>query len=250
MTDRKSYDVAVIGAGTFGAWTAYYLAKSGASVALLDAYGPANSRASSGGESRIIRMGYGADDIYTRWSLRALPRWKEMFAQAGRPELFQPTGVLWIAHAKYPYAMDTLTALQNNKIPHERLSLIGPAQALPANRVRRRRLGHPRTRKRRPDGPSRRTNRRREVPENRRAISRRLRPRAFRRRPRRFHHDQPRRKYFRRRLRLRLRPLAGEAFPRPSWPAHLRLASGNYLFRRAARAKFNFARKPCPPGSI
>ena len=125
MTDRKSYDVAVIGAGTFGAWTAYYLAKSGASVALLDAYGPANSRASSGGESRIIRMGYGADEIYTRWSLRALPRWKEIFAAAGRPELFQPTGVLWIAHDKYPYAMDTLTALQNHKVPHERLSLMG-----------------------------------------------------------------------------------------------------------------------------
>ena len=125
MTERKSYDVAVIGAGVFGAWIAYYLAKSGASVALLDSYGPANSRGSSGGESRIIRMGYGADDIYTRWSLRALPRWKEIFTDAGRPELFQRTGVLWIAHDKYPYAMDTLTALQNHNIPHERLSLMG-----------------------------------------------------------------------------------------------------------------------------
>ena len=125
MTDRKSYDVAVIGSGVFGAWTAYCLAKSGASVVLLESYGPANSRASSGGESRIIRMGYGADEIYTRWSLRALPRWKEIFAQAGRPELFQPTGVLWIAHDQYPYAMDTLTALQNHSIPHERLSLLG-----------------------------------------------------------------------------------------------------------------------------
>ena len=125
MTNRKSYDVAVIGAGVFGAWIAYCLAKSGASVALLDAYGPANSRASSGGESRIIRMGYGADEIYTRWSLRALPRWKDIFAQAGRPELFQPTGVLWIAHDEFPYAMDTLAALQNHNIPHERLSLLG-----------------------------------------------------------------------------------------------------------------------------
>src|SRR5437879_1614351 len=53
----KTYDVAVIGAGVFGAWTAYHLERSGKKVALLDAYGPANSRASSGGESRIIRMG-------------------------------------------------------------------------------------------------------------------------------------------------------------------------------------------------
>jgi sarcosine oxidase len=125
MTKPKSHDVAVIGAGVFGAWTAYYLRKSGATVTLVDAYGPANSRASSGGESRIIRMGYGSDEIYTRWSLLALPRWKELFAEAGRPELFQPTGVLWIAHDKYQYALDTLAALQEHKVPHQRFSLMG-----------------------------------------------------------------------------------------------------------------------------
>ncbi|MGB8835886.1 MAG: FAD-dependent oxidoreductase, partial [Candidatus Acidiferrales bacterium] len=125
MSSPHSPDVAVIGSGVFGAWTAYILQKSGSTVALLDAYGPANSRASSGGESRIIRMGYGPDDIYTRWSLRALPLWKQIFTEAHRPELFQKTGVLWIAHDQYQYAKDTLTALQNHKIPHERLSLLG-----------------------------------------------------------------------------------------------------------------------------
>ncbi|MGC1593948.1 MAG: FAD-dependent oxidoreductase, partial [Candidatus Acidiferrales bacterium] len=118
-------DIAVIGSGVFGAWTSYFLQKSGAQVALFDAYGPANSRASSGGESRIIRMGYGSDDIYTHWSLRALPLWKQIFAEASRPELFQQTGVLWIAHDKYQYALDTLAALQDHKVPHERLSLLG-----------------------------------------------------------------------------------------------------------------------------
>jgi sarcosine oxidase len=125
MPNHHSHDVAVIGSGVFGAWTAYFLRKSGVSVLLLDAYGPANARASSGGESRIIRMGYGADEIYTRWSLRALPLWKAIFAEADRPELFQQTGVLWIAHEKYQYALDTLAALQEHKIPHERLSLLG-----------------------------------------------------------------------------------------------------------------------------
>jgi sarcosine oxidase len=117
-----SYDVAVIGAGVFGAWSAYFLRKSGASVILLDSYGPGNSRSSSGGESRIIRMGYGADEIYTRWSMRALPRWKELFAEAGRPELFQKTGVLWIAPQKYQYAIDSLASLEKNKIPWQKLS--------------------------------------------------------------------------------------------------------------------------------
>src|SRR5437588_2205067 len=79
MATGKTRDVAVIGAGVFGAWTAYQLAQRGKRVVLLDAYGPSNSRASSGGESRIIRMGYGSDEVYTRWAMRALPLWKELF---------------------------------------------------------------------------------------------------------------------------------------------------------------------------
>ena len=92
----KTYDVAVIGAGVFGAWTAWYLARRTSQVALIEAVGPAHTRASSGGETRIIRMGYGADELYTRWSLRSLAQWKELFA--GRnDQLFHQTGVLWMA---------------------------------------------------------------------------------------------------------------------------------------------------------
>jgi monomeric sarcosine oxidase len=120
----KSYDVAVIGAGVFGSWIAYSLSKAGAGVLLLDAYGPAHARASSGGESRIIRMGYGPDEIYTRWSMRALPLWQELFAEAGRPELFQPTGVLWVAdqHERERYASETIATLAKLRVPHEELT--------------------------------------------------------------------------------------------------------------------------------
>src|SRR5271170_8046986 len=121
MSER--YDVAVVGAGVFGAWVAWCLVGRRQRVLLVDAYGPGNARSSSGGESRIIRMGYGADEIYTRWSLRALPLWKQLFAQAGRPELFQPTGVLWIAHEKYQYALDTAATLTKLQVPFEKLSL-------------------------------------------------------------------------------------------------------------------------------
>jgi glycine/D-amino acid oxidase-like deaminating enzyme len=76
-----TYDVAVIGAGVFGAWTAYQLRLKGASVLLLDAYGPGNSRASSGGESRMIRLGYGPDEIYSRSSQRSMVLWQELFAK-------------------------------------------------------------------------------------------------------------------------------------------------------------------------
>jgi monomeric sarcosine oxidase len=95
---KKTFDFAIIGAGIFGAWTARYLRRSGASVVLLDAYGAGNSRSSSGGETRILRAGYGADELYTRWALRSFPVWREFFAEAGR-DLFQPTGVMWVSDA-------------------------------------------------------------------------------------------------------------------------------------------------------
>jgi hypothetical protein len=56
----------VVGAGVFGAWTAWNLLRKGERVLLLDAWGPAHARASSGGESRITRTAYGADEIYTK----------------------------------------------------------------------------------------------------------------------------------------------------------------------------------------
>ena len=102
----ESYDAVVIGAGVFGAWTAHRLQRTGRSVALLDIYGAGNSRSSSGGESRILRMGYGREEIYTRWSLASLRLWIELFDQVNQPELFQKTGVLWT-----PAADDASTAV-------------------------------------------------------------------------------------------------------------------------------------------
>ena len=47
--------IIVVGAGVFGAWTAEHLRRAGHKVELLDAWGPAHARASSGGESRMTR---------------------------------------------------------------------------------------------------------------------------------------------------------------------------------------------------
>jgi monomeric sarcosine oxidase len=113
--------VIVVGAGCFGAWTAYHLARSGYDVTLLDAYGPGNSRASSGGETRVIRMGYGAQEIYTRWSWRSLELWKGFFERVD-PTLFRETGVLWMAREQDPLTTSTLATLERVGVPHERLS--------------------------------------------------------------------------------------------------------------------------------
>ena len=62
--------VVVIGAGVFGTWTAHHLHSAGHRVTILEAYAPGHSRSSSGDESRIIRCGYGPDELYSRFALR------------------------------------------------------------------------------------------------------------------------------------------------------------------------------------
>jgi len=117
----STFDVAVIGAGVFGAWTALKLQHAGLRVALVDAHGAGNSRASSGGESRIMRMGYGADEIYTRSAIESFVDWQEFIAQTGRP-LFHRTGVLWLAHQDDQYLIDTKETLARVGVNFEELS--------------------------------------------------------------------------------------------------------------------------------
>jgi len=93
---RRPWDTVVVGAGVFGAWTAKRLQEAGQSVHLLDAWGPAHSRASSGGESRMIRAGYGADEIYTRMAWDSLPEWRALSERSGLP-VFHETGILFFA---------------------------------------------------------------------------------------------------------------------------------------------------------
>ncbi len=121
MTRDHTFDIAVVGAGVFGAWTAYHLRRAGAEVLLVDAYGPGNSRASSGGESRIIRMGYGPEAIYTRMAQRSFTMWRELFDHVNKPQLFQSTGVLWLAKENDSYCEATLNTFRQNKVKFEKL---------------------------------------------------------------------------------------------------------------------------------
>jgi len=117
----RSSDVVVVGAGTFGAWTAWHLRRAGHTVTLVDAFGAGNSRASSGGESRIIRMGYGDRTLYSRWALESLPQWKDLLADAGRPDLFRETGVLWLGHHDDPHVDVTARTLDRLGVVTESL---------------------------------------------------------------------------------------------------------------------------------
>ena len=74
----RTPDTLVVGAGVFGAWTAEMLRRTGRKVELVDAWGPAHARASSGGESRLTRAGYGTSRHYSEMAADSLEEWKRL----------------------------------------------------------------------------------------------------------------------------------------------------------------------------
>ena len=113
--------IAVIGAGAFGGWTALYLLRGGARVTLLDAWGPGNSRASSGGETRVLRGAYGPDQPYTNLAARAMHLWKEHEGRWKR-KFFFPIGVLWMVEGAGEFERGSLPLLKDAGIPFQELS--------------------------------------------------------------------------------------------------------------------------------
>lgn len=96
---KSKPNIVVVGAGAFGGWTALHLLERGARVTLLDAWGPGNSRASSGGETRVMRGTYGPDQPYTHLAARALELWGN-YERRWKRQLLHRTGVLWMASGR------------------------------------------------------------------------------------------------------------------------------------------------------
>ncbi len=122
--------VAVVGAGAFGGWTALHLLRRGARVVLLDAWGPGNARASSGGESRIIRATYGPDSVYVEMVARALQLWRES-QQRWERKLYHQTGMLWMVGPDDEYEKASLPLLRQAGLVFESLSTTEAAKRYP-----------------------------------------------------------------------------------------------------------------------
>ncbi len=122
QNERKH--IAVVGAGAFGGWTALHLLRAGARVTLLDAWGPGNSRASSGGETRIIRGSY-LDRIYVQLTARSLALWKENQTRWAR-RIFHQSGVMRFGAAGSAFPKVVPPLLREAGIAFEELT---PAQA-------------------------------------------------------------------------------------------------------------------------
>jgi sarcosine oxidase len=123
-------DVIVVGAGVFGAWTAWHLLKLGRKVLLLDAWGPAHARASSGGESRMTRTVYGRDEIYTRFAWESLEDWRWLSTRSGLP-IFHPAGVLFFFEREEPYVTQSIEVHRRAGIALEVLQRAALMQRFP-----------------------------------------------------------------------------------------------------------------------
>ena len=114
--------IAVIGAGAFGGWTALHLLECGVRVTLLDAWGPGNSRASSGGETRVMRGAYGPNQPYTEIAARALKLWAK-YERRWKRQFLHRTGVLWMASgADDSFERGSIESLRSTKIKFQELS--------------------------------------------------------------------------------------------------------------------------------
>ena len=122
--------IAVIGAGAFGGWTALHLLRQGARVVLIDAWGAGNSRASSGGETRVIRAIYGPDVVYVRMAARALHLWRENEAR-WKQKLYHQTGALWMVKARDTYVQSSLPFLREYGLACEELTPLAAGKKYP-----------------------------------------------------------------------------------------------------------------------
>ena len=125
--------VAVVGAGAFGGWTALQLLRKGARVTLVDAWGPGNSRASSGGETRVIRAVYGRSEIYVKWSARSLKLWREN-QERWKRKIYFPIGALWLVQENDEYETPSLPLLDAEGLKYEKMTTDEAARQYPQMR--------------------------------------------------------------------------------------------------------------------
>ncbi len=121
--------IVVIGAGIWGASTALELCKRGERVTLVDAYGPGNSRATSGDETRGIRSSYGdrttSGDLWTAWARRAITHWREFDAEHAKDfgtRFFMTTGDVIMRTRDEPFLTKTREFWTQQKVQFEQFN--------------------------------------------------------------------------------------------------------------------------------
>ncbi len=126
----RNYDVIVLGVGSMGSATCYFLAKQGYKVLGLEQFDIPHDQGSHSGQSRIIRKAYFEHPDYVPLLKRAYENWKEIEAATGS-QIYFPTGLLYAGKpddilirgvresaTKYKLKVDSLTHAElNDRFP-------------------------------------------------------------------------------------------------------------------------------------
>ncbi|MBA2282262.1 MAG: FAD-dependent oxidoreductase, partial [Acidimicrobiia bacterium] len=124
-------DAVVVGAGAVGASTAWWLARRGRHVVVVEQFDRGHARGSSHGATRIFRFAY-PDPTYVRLAQAALPLWRELEAEAGRT-LLEVTGA--VDHGDLAAIEATAEALRACGARHEVLTPAAAAERWPHMRT-------------------------------------------------------------------------------------------------------------------
>jgi sarcosine oxidase len=114
--------VIVVGAGAMGSATAWWLARWGTDVVVLEQFEAGHHRGSSHGSTRIFRLAY-PDPIYIDMARRALSLWREAEEEAGTEFLATAGGIDYGDPSPVRSIVD---ALAHTGVRHE---VVGPLEA-------------------------------------------------------------------------------------------------------------------------
>jgi glycine/D-amino acid oxidase-like deaminating enzyme len=134
VTEADRSTVIVVGAGVFGASAALALARRGWQVSVIERATPGHSGASSGGESRLLRVSHGPDRWYTAMAWAARRAWRQLEAETGRDVLVE-TGLVWFARSAEGWEADSMRVCDAAGIPVERISSDRVAELYPSVRT-------------------------------------------------------------------------------------------------------------------
>jgi sarcosine oxidase len=98
MVKNNSFDVIVIGVGSMGSATCYYLAKRGCKVLGLEQFDISHEFGSHAGQSRIIRKAYFEHPDYVPLMERAYKSWRSFEKEIGE-QLYYKTGLLYAGNS-------------------------------------------------------------------------------------------------------------------------------------------------------
>ena len=104
--------------GSWGAATAFHLARRGARVAAFDQFEPGHEHGSSHGESRAIRLAYFEHPSYVPLLYAAYDGWRRLERETGRT-ILTITGILEAGRPGSPIVDGSLYASRLHSLPHE-----------------------------------------------------------------------------------------------------------------------------------